>query len=644
MTHASTSASQRVTPRTHPPSGYSGSQRSPDSLHLAKLQRQHERTPCWLPPATLSFHDTWRPRANPWVIAITVTLATFMEALDTSIANVAMPHIGGSLSASPEEATWVLTSYLVANAMVLPISGWIANRIGRKRFYMTCVFLFTVARCSAASPRPSASWSSSASCKARPAAASSPASSPSSPTPSRPQKRSMAFAVYGVAVVIAPVLGPTVGGWIVDNYSWRWIFFLNIPVGILSLYLTNRLVEDPPYLAEIRKRRESIDYWGLGLLIVAIGALQIMLDKGQEDDWFSSRFIVTCCVVAAIGLALFFWRELPSSTPSSTCASSPAQRRHDPARHVHGRRRALLVHRPDPAVPAGDHGLLRPAGRHGRLLRRIVLMFSSPSPAPSRPNSIRAWLVAMGFVITTFGLWRMTAINLNVSFGMAVSWRVFIALGLPFLFIPINTLCYAGIPQEKYNEVSGLTALMRNLGGSVGISFVTTLLARLTQKHLAMLDPHTVVRQCPVRNAALRNGRPRWRAARLGWRNRPTRCTTPARRSIGMAQIQARLLAYVDVIWVMVALTAILIPLPSHEPPHESSRERQLATVPRARDLGHYESLRYTAPSACSRSAITSSLSSMPIESRNRPSVIPIAAPVLRAHGPVRCRRRVRGQ
>src|SRR5579863_5671174 len=216
-----------------------------------------------------------------------------MEALDTSIANVAMPHIGGSLSASPEEATWVLTSYLVANAMVLPISGWIANRIGRKRFYMSCVTLFTLASllCGLAPTLPMLVLFRVLQGGAGGGLQPSEQSILADTFP--PQKRSMAFAVYGVAVVTAPVLGPTVGGWIVDNYNWRWIFFLNIPVGILSLILTNRVVEDPPYLAAIRKRRESIDYWGLGLLIVAIGSLQVVLDKGQEDDWFGSHFILT---------------------------------------------------------------------------------------------------------------------------------------------------------------------------------------------------------------------------------------------------------------------------------------------------------------------------------------------------------------
>ena len=238
-----------------------------------------------------------------------------MEALDTSIANVAMQHIGGSLSASRDEATWVLTSYLVANAVVLPISGWIANRIGRKRFYMTCVLLFTTASllCGMAPTLGMLVFFRVLQGAAGGGLQPSEQSILADTFP--PQKRSMAFAVYGMAVVLAPVLGPTVGGWIVDNYSWRWIFFINIPVGILSLYLTNRVVEDPPYLAEIRKRRESIDYWGLGLLVVAIGALQMMLDKGQEDDWFSSRFIVTCMVIPRLALVIFVFRQLHVEHP-----------------------------------------------------------------------------------------------------------------------------------------------------------------------------------------------------------------------------------------------------------------------------------------------------------------------------------------
>ena len=509
--------------------------------------------------ATASFHDTWRPRANPWAIAITVTLATFMEALDTSIANVAMPHIGGSLSASRDEATWVLTSYLVANAMVLPISGWIANRMGRKRFYMTCVFLFTIASllCGLAP-----TLGVLVLCRVIQGAAGGglqPSEQSILADTFAPEKRSMAFAVYGVAVVMAPVLGPTVGGWIVDNYSWRWIFFLNIPVGMVSLYLTNRLVEDPPYLAAIRKKRISIDYWGLGLLIVAIGALQIMLDKGQEDDWFGSRFITSCFVIAIVGLAIFIVRELTIEHPVLDLRLF-GQRNVGMTQLVMFMVGASL-YSSTVLIPQFLQEVMGYSARQAGMAVSsggLVLMALFPVAGALAPKFDPRKLVACGFAITTFGIYRMTEINLNVSFGMAVSWRAVIALGLPFLFIPINTLCYSGIPQEKYNEVSGLTALMRNLGGSVGISFVTTLLARLSQKHLAMLTQHTAP------------GNPPFEIMQKGlagaWKLRGSASPDATMRAgaqiYNMAQLQGRLLAYVDVLWVMVILTGCLIPLP----------------------------------------------------------------------------------
>ena len=486
-------------------------------------------------------------------------MATFMEALDTSIANVAMPHIGGSLSASRDEATWVLTSYLVANAMVLPISGWIANRMGRKRFYMTCVFLFTLASllCGLAPTLTMLVFFRVIQGAAGGGLQPSEQSILADTFP--PEKRSMAFAVYGVAVVMAPVIGPTVGGWIVDNYVWRWIFFLNIPVGILSLYLTNRVVEDPPYVKEIRKRRIKIDYWGLGLLVVAIGALQIMLDKGQEDDWFGSSFIVTCFLVAVVGLIVFIARELIVEHPILDL-------------HLFMQRNVgmtqlvmftvgISLYSSTVLIPQFLQEIMGYSARQAGMAVSsggLVLMLLFPVAGALAPKFDPRVLVATGFAITTYGLFRMTQIDLNISFGMAVSWRIVIALGLPFLFIPINTLCYAGIPQEKYNEVSGLTALMRNLGGSVGISFVTTLLARFSQKHQAMLSAHTVPGNPPFE--AMR------RALEGAWRIRgsaaPDALQHAGAQIYDMALIQARLLAYVDVIWVMVALTGLLIPLP----------------------------------------------------------------------------------
>src|SRR5881409_2101286 len=257
---------------------------------------------------TMDAAEPSRPAINPWIIALAVTLATFMEVLDTSIANVALPHIAGSLSAGTDESTWVLTSYLVSNAIVLPLSGWISSIIGRKRFYMSCVALFTV---------------SSLLCGLAPNLAMliffrvlqgagggglQPSEQAILADTFPPAKRGMAFAVYGIAVVMAPAIGPTLGGWITDNYTWRWIFFINLPVGIVALYLISRLLEDPPWVRRVARAGVTIDYVGVALLVVGVGALQIMLDKGQEDDWFASRFIVALAITTAVGLtALGVW-------------------------------------------------------------------------------------------------------------------------------------------------------------------------------------------------------------------------------------------------------------------------------------------------------------------------------------------------
>src|SRR6202045_4163754 len=251
-----------------------------------------------------------RPAVNPWIIAMAVTLATFMEVLDTSIANVSLPHIAGSLSAGTDESTWVLTSYLVSNAIVLPMSGWFSSLIGRKRFYMLCVAIFTV---------------SSFLCGLAPnlgmliffrvlQGAGGGGLQPSEQSiladTFPPAKRGMAFAVYGMAVVVAPALGPTIGGWITDNYSWRWIFFMNIPVGILSVALTSLLVSDPPWVRSRKTSGIKVDYIGFGLLALGLGALQIVLDKGEREDWFETHYIVILTVIAVICLiAVYFWER-----------------------------------------------------------------------------------------------------------------------------------------------------------------------------------------------------------------------------------------------------------------------------------------------------------------------------------------------
>src|ERR1700761_6425773 len=261
--------------------------------------------------ASAPIQAPWKPKHNPWLIALTVTIATFMEVLDTSIANVALPHIAGSVGASQEEATWVLTSYLVSSAIILPISGWISNRIGRKRFYMTCVVMFTVCSllCGLAPTLPILIIARILQGLGGGGLAPSEQAILADTFPI--EKRGQAFALYGMAVVVAPAIGPTLGGWITDNYNWHWIFFINVPFGLLSLFLSNRMVEDPPFLKERKEQAKhlKIDFMGLGLVAIGVGCLEFTLDKGQEKDWFGDPMIRSFAILAAVTLIFFTWWE-----------------------------------------------------------------------------------------------------------------------------------------------------------------------------------------------------------------------------------------------------------------------------------------------------------------------------------------------
>src|ERR1700691_2128777 len=261
--------------------------------------------------AEIESSTQWKPKSNPWLIAATVALAAFMEVLDTSIANVALPHIAGDLGASTSQGTWVLTSYLVSNAIILPVGAWASSVIGRKNFLMLCITIFTVASflCGIAPTLPilllSRVLQGVGGGGLQPMAQAIMADS------FEPRKRGQAFALYGLVAVLAPSLGPTIGGWITDNYSWRWIFYINLPVGIFAFFLVNRLVQDPPWIKADRANLKRLDYIGLGLLTIAMGGMQIMLDKGEENDWFASTFIRIFCflfVAGMIGLIWWQWR------------------------------------------------------------------------------------------------------------------------------------------------------------------------------------------------------------------------------------------------------------------------------------------------------------------------------------------------
>ena len=506
------------------------------------------------------FHyEHWTPRFNPWVITFTVTLATFMESLDSSIANVALPHIAGSLGSTYDEATWILTSYLVSNAIVLPISGWISNRIGRKRFYMTCVALFTISSflCGLATSLPMLILFRIIQGVGGGGLQPSERAILADTFP--PERRSLAFSLYGMAVVLAPAIGPTIGGWITDNYTWRWIFFLNIPVGILSLLLTSRIVEDPPYLKRVRARLGSIDGIGLGLLALTIAALQIMLDKGQEDDWFSSHFIVGCAWVAAIGLIAFLYRELTTEHPIIDL--SLYRKRNFAMTQLVMLLIGAALYSTTVMIPQFLQELLGYTATEAGFalsLGGLVLIVLFPIVGILGQKFDPRLMITIGFSLLTFGIWRIGDLYLGISFWDAASWRVVMVLGMPFLFVPISVMSYVGVPQEKNNEVSGLTALARNIGGSLGISFISTMLVRRAQTHQEFLSAH--VYGASMHYRSLQRGLAGGLQSRGGY-SPPDAATHSAAQIYRMMMQQASTLAYVDTAHILVLLTACLIPI-----------------------------------------------------------------------------------
>ncbi len=440
---------------------------------------------------TMNPAEEWRPAVNPWIIAIAVTLATFMEVLDTSIANVALPHIAGSLSAGQDESTWVLTSYLVSNAIVLPLSGWLSSIVGRKRFYMGCVALFTISSflCGFAPNLPALIIFRIL--QGAGGGGLQPSEQAILADTFPPAKRGMAFAVYGIAVVMAPAIGPTLGGWITDNYSWRWIFFVNIPVGILSLVLTSRLIQDPPYFRRRKLSETKIDYIGLGFVALGLGALQIVLDKGQRDDWFESNFILILAIISAASLVFVIWWEWRHKDPiidlhlfsDRTFAVSNLLMFMLGFALLGSTLLLPLFLQTLMGYTAELSGMaLSPGG--------FVIMVCMPIVGWLLSRYDARYLLLFGLAMLSFSLFHMTNFNLQIDFRTAVLARMLQAVGLAFLFVPINTSAYAYLPREKNNAASGLMNLARNIGGSVGISFVTTMLDRRAQKHMSDLMSH----------------------------------------------------------------------------------------------------------------------------------------------------------
>jgi DHA2 family multidrug resistance protein len=490
---------------------------------------------------------------------MTVTLATFMEVLDTSVANVSLPHIAGNLSVTQDESTWVLSCYLVSNAVVLPISGWLATRFGRKRFYMTCVFLFTV---------------SSFLCGIAPNLGAllffrvlqglgggglGPSEQAILADTFPPEKRGMAFAMYGMAVVLAPALGPTLGGYITDHTSWRWIFFINVPVGILSLFLSQRMVEDPPHLKAMMKRLGPIDWTGLALVAVGLGCLEVVFDKGQEADWFHSTYIAVFAAVSLVAIVCFIVWEWHEEHPVVNLRLF--KNRNFAAANVMMFVLGASLYGTTVLLPQFLQVLMGyTAERSGNALSLGALVVIGMLPfvgfAVSRLDA--RYLVATGFTLLSLSLFYMSGhLHTEIDFATAAKLRVYQSVGLAFLFVPINTLVYVGVPMEQNNQVSAMVNLFRNVGGSFGIAFVTTLIARRSQFHQNRLVSHL-----PRTSVQLMD---RLQQITRGLVAQGSSQAEAARQALGAVYgtvlRQAATLAFVDAVWVFAIICLLMTPL-----------------------------------------------------------------------------------
>jgi DHA2 family multidrug resistance protein len=504
--------------------------------------------------------NDWQPKHNRWAVALTVTLATFMEVLDTSIANVALPHIAGSLSASQNESTWVLTSYLVSNAIILPISAWLATVMGRKRFYMTCVALFGISSflCGLAPNLGALIFFRIIQGAGGGGLAPSEQAILADTFP--PKMRGMAFAVYGMAVVVAPAIGPTLGGWITDNYTWRWIFYINVPVAIISLILTSRLVEDPPYL-EVEKKKATgarVDFMGLGLITVAIGALQLVLDKGQEEDWFSTWWITAALCLAVV--TFVFWIFWEWFQPNPIVNIRLFTRRNFAVAMFFTFMLGTVLFGTTVVIPQFLQTLLGyPATKAGEALAgggfAMLIMMPIAGMLVSRMDP--RIMMAIGFAGTALSLYFMTThISLTLDFRTAFMLRVFQTITLPLIFLPSNTLAYVGTPREQNNQVSGMNAFVRNIGGSIGIALITTFLTRRSQVHTTYLASHAVPGSVPfdqMVNSLVALLRSRGLDAATALQQAYARINQ-------MIIGQATALAYIDVLSILTLVVAALIP------------------------------------------------------------------------------------
>jgi DHA2 family multidrug resistance protein len=506
-------------------------------------------------PDAAADHQEWKPSVNPWLVAASVMLSTFMVVLDSSVANVALPHIAGNLSASTDESTWVLTSYLVSNGIMLPASGWIARRIGRKRLLMISILVFTAASllCGMAMTMPmlivARVLQGIGGGGMQPLAQSILLES------FPPHKHGTAMAVYGLGIVVAPVIGPTLGGWITDSYSWRWIFYINLPVGFLALFMANLFIEDPPYLRQ--KFRGAIDYLGFGLMAIWLGTLQLVLDKGQEADWFGSGWIRWTAAASALTLVGFIVRELKSREPivqlrilanRNFCVGTLIASLYGFT--FYGVIAMLpLFLQTVLGYSALDSGLaVSPRGLGSLLSMMLVGILVNYIDGRI--------LLASGFAIFGYSTLMLSHLNLGISMGSVAVPNFINGFAGGFIFVPLTTMTMGLLRKQEIGNASGIYNLMRNIGGSVGIATITAFLVRRAQTHQNYLAANLTAGN-PTVMALLQGLQAKFRIGGASAASAHQLALGALYRSI---QQQASLLAYTDNFQLLGFLAMICIP------------------------------------------------------------------------------------
>jgi DHA2 family multidrug resistance protein len=496
------------------------------------------------------------PRRNPWPVATAVMISAAMEVLDTTVVNVSLPHIAGSLSASVDEATWVLTSYLVANAVILPITGWLANYIGRKRLLMSVVTGFTVssALCGMAPNLPFLIFFRVM--QGTTGGGLQPLSQAVLLEEFPVEERGKAMAFWSLGVLVAPILGPTLGGWITDTYSWRWVFYINLPIGITSLLMIFLFLSDPPY---IRRLSSHVDVWGLGMLAIGIGALQIMLDKGQEEDWFGSNFIVSLAITAAVMLTAFVIWEL--------CVPDPI---------VHFRLLKIRTFAAGIGLVTVQLFVLYGSLVLLPLFMQILLGWTAVTAGIwTSPRGIGTalcmplvgyllgkrwdgrWMVAAGFFITGLAFFGYSHMNLQSGTWDILWHQINQGVGMAFVFVPLTTLTMAPISKAETGYATSLYSVMRNIGSSMGVSFVTTWVARRSQLHQNILVAHVTPGSLQTQQF-LDQARQQFLHAGSDWAT----ATHQAQATLyATVQQQASLLSFIEVFRLMGVLFFLVIPM-----------------------------------------------------------------------------------